>query len=267
MRLRKRVYEILTVTRYGDTPSRVFDAAILMLIGLNVIALSLGTVQSIRQRSPRFFLGFEIFSVVVFTVEYILRLWSCVEDPSYRSPVTGRLRFALTPLALIDLMAILPFYLPFTGLDLRFLRMVRVMRVSRVAKLGRYSQSIRVLKAVAVARKEQLFSTMVLLLIFLIMAASMMYFAENAAQPEAFSSIPAAMWWAATTLTTLGSGDVYPVTTLGKIMAAVMAILGIGMFALPTGILGAGFVEQLERRPRYTNCPQCGAPLEDPDET
>ncbi len=263
MRLRKRVYEILDVAKRGDTASWAFDAAILTLIGLNVIALILGTVESIHQMSPRFFLGFEVFSVAIFTIEYILRLWSCVESPRHQRLVVGRLRFAVTPLALIDLMAIVPFYLPFTGLDLRFLRVVRVMRVFRVAKVGCYSQSLRLLKRVATARKEQLACTVVLLLVLLVMAASMMYFAENSAQPEAFSSIPAAMWWAVATLTTVGYGDVYPVTVLGKVMASVIAVLGIGMFALPTGILGAGFVEELDRGRKPRKCPHCGTRIED----
>lgn len=158
--------------------------------------------------------------------------------------------------------SILPLYLPFTGLDLRFLRVVRMMRVFRLAKVGRYSESIRMLKTVAAARKEQLLCTLVLLVVLLVMAASMMYFAENPAQPETFSSIPAAMWWAVATLTTVGYGDVYPVTVLGKVMASVIAVLGVGMFALPTGILGAGFVEKLDRRRKPTKCPHCGETIE-----
>lgn len=261
MRWCKRVYEILDVAKRGDTVSQAFDIFILTLIGLNVIGLILGTVEGIHKLSPPFFLGFEVLSVIVFTGEYVLRLWSCVEDSRYASGVKGRLRFAVTPLALIDLMAILPFYLPFTGLDLRFLRVVRMMRVFRVAKVGRYSQSLRLLKSVANARKEQLLCTVALLLVLLVMAASLMYFAENAAQPEAFSSIPAAMWWAVATLTTVGYGDVYPVTVLGKVMASTVAVLGIGLFALPTGILGAGFIEELERKRTPKKCPHCGAEL------
>jgi len=256
--MRKRVHEILGIAKPGDTASKVFDVFILALIALNVVALILSSVQDIQRFSPRFFLIFETFSVAVFTVEYGLRLWSCIEAQRFRSPVSGRLRFALTPLALIDLLAILPFYLPFTGLDLRFLRAVRMMRIFRVAKVGRYSQSIRLLKAVADARKEQLICTMFILLILLVMASSMMYFAENPSQPEAFSSIPTSMWWAVMTLTTVGYGDVSPVTALGKVMASIIAVLGIGMFALPTGILGAGFVEELERNKGPKTCPHCG---------
>jgi voltage-gated potassium channel len=161
-------------------------------------------------------------------------------------------------MALIDLVAILPFYLPFARMDLRSMRVVRVMRIFRLAKLGRYSESLQTLQRVFKAKKEQLADTVFILLVLLVMASSLMYFAENHVQPDKFSSIPAAMWWAVSTLTTVGYGDVYPFTTAGKIIASVIAVLGIGMFALPTGILGAGFVEEREQRKRHLRCPHCG---------
>jgi len=258
MNLRKRVDEIVTVAKPGDSLSRAFDVFIVTLIGLNVIALILGSVQSINSLWPGLFTVFEYFSVIVFTVEYVARIWSCVEKPMYSKPVSGRLRFFITPLALIDLLAILPFYLPFTGIYLRFLRILRMMRIFRLAKLGRYSQSLQILHRIVTAKKEQLLCTLFILLLLVIVAASMLYFAENDVQPEVFSSIPAAMWWAVSTLTTVGYGDVYPITTLGKLMASVIAVLGIGMFALPTGIVGAGFVEETDRNRKSITCPHCG---------
>jgi voltage-gated potassium channel len=259
MDLRKRTYEILDVARPHDRPSKAFDIFIITLIGLNVVALILQSVEHIRILCPTLFRYFEVASVVVFSIEYILRLWSCVENPSYTRPISGRVRFAMTPLAIIDLLAVLPFYLPFTGLDLRFLRVVRMMRIFRVAKLGRYSQSVQTLSRVIRARKEQLATSIFVLLLLLVIASSLMYFAENSVQPESFSSIPAAMWWAVATLTTVGYGDVYPVTELGKLVGSIIAILGIGMFALPTGILGAGFVEELQKtKGSPKRCPHCG---------
>jgi voltage-gated potassium channel len=259
MRYRKRVYEILDVAKSGDNLSRGFDIFIITLIALNIIALNLESVESIEVLYPQIFTIFEYISVIIFSIEYSFRIWSCVENQSYKSPIRGRLHFAITPLALIDLFAILPFYIPFVGFDLRFLRVVRLMRIARIAKVGRYSKSIQTLQRVLGAKKEQLVSAVFILLLLLIMASSMMYFAEKDIQPERFSSIPASMWWAVATLTTVGYGDVYPVTQLGKLMASVIAILGIGMFALPTGIIGAGFVEEIERNksePRI--CPKCG---------
>ena len=258
MNLRKRVREIVDVAKPGDSVSKGFDIFIVTLIGLNVVALILESVRSIHAIAPRLFSDFEFVSVMIFSLEYFGRVWSSVEIPKYLKPVSGRLRFMLTPLALVDLLAILPFYLPFTGIDLRFLRVMRMMRIFRVAKLGRYSQSLQMLHRVMTVKKEQLLCSLFILLLLVIIAASMLYYAENGVQPEVFSSIPAAMWWAISTLTTVGYGDVYPVTGLGKLMASVIAVLGIGMFALPTGILGAGFVEEMSQRQKSSQCPHCG---------
>jgi voltage-gated potassium channel len=258
MNLRKRVREIVDVAKPGDSLSRGFDIFIVTLISLNVVALILESVKDIRAISPRLFSIFEFVSVMIFSVEYIGRVWSSVEIPKYQKPISGRLTFMMTPLAVVDLFAILPFYLPFTGLDLRFLRIMRMMRIFRVAKLGRYSQSLQMLQRVITVKKEQLICSLFILLLLVIVAASMLYYAENGVQPEVFSSIPASMWWAISTLTTVGYGDVYPVTGLGKLMASVIAVLGIGMFALPTGILGAGFVEEMSQRQKPSRCPYCG---------
>ena len=138
-----------------------------------------------------------------------------------------------------------------------------MMRIFRVAKIGRYSQSLKLMHRVLSQKKEQLISSVFVLLMLLIIASSMMYFVENRVQPEKFSSIPKTMWWAVATLTTVGYGDVYPITNVGKLIASVIAILGIGMFALPTGILGAGFVEEIDRQRRKgVKCPHCGKEIE-----
>ena len=260
--MKKRVWEILDVAKPGDRASRAFDLFILSLIGLNVVALVLGTVRPVYEVAPALFNGFELFSVAVFTVEYLLRVWSCTASPRFSSPLRGRLRFAVTPLALIDLCAILPFYLPFLGIDLRFVRAVRLTRLFRVMKVARYSEAIRTFGRVFAAKKEELLISVFVMSLLLLFASSVAYFAENEAQPNKFSSIPAAMWWAVSTLTTVGYGDVCPVTALGKVVAAIVAVLGIGMFALPTAILGAGFVEELQsRKRRQTVCPHCGRDL------
>jgi len=242
--MRRRAREILAHTKAADAPSRVFDAFIVGLILLNVAGMVVESVERIHAMAPAWFKAFEYFSVAVFSVEYVLRIWSCVEDPAYASPFWGRVRFAFTPLAIVDALAVLPFYLPFVSVDLRVLRMfrlLRIMRIMRIAKLARYSDSLQMLLRVVKSRKDQLFSAVFILLILLVVAASVMYYAEHDAQPQTFSSIPAAMWWAAATLTTVGYGDACPITQIGKAMASIIAVLGIGMFALPTGILGAGF--------------------------
>ncbi len=260
--LRRRVYRIVSVARDGDAGSRVFDFFILALIGLNLLAVILESVQELQTAYATLFRTFEVVSVAVFSVEYLLRIWTCVEHENYRSPVIGRLRFAMTPLALVDLLAILPFYLTFITADLRMLRILRIFRLLRVAKTVRYSRTLQVFARVLVRSRMELLFTAFVMAVLLLLSACLMYFAENQAQPEAFSSIPAAMWWSIATLTTVGYGDIYPVTGLGKLLASVIAIFGISMFALPTGILGAAFLKEI--RPEHSSgvCPHCGKNLD-----
>jgi len=259
MDIRKRTYKVLEVAEKGDRVSRAFDVFIIGLIALNIVALVVESVEPVRALWPPLFDVFEAVSVALFTAEYVLRVWSCTANREYAQPIAGRLRFAARPLVIVDLLAVLPFYLPFIGMDLRFVRAIRLLRLFRVAKLGRYSQAIRTLGRVLVAKRGELGVTLFVLFLLLLVASCFLYFAEHEDQPEAFASIPAAMWWGVATLTTVGYGDVYPVTVAGKLVAAVVAILGIGMFALPAGILGSGFVEEMQRRKRpITTCPHCG---------
>ena len=264
MPLKQQVHHLLAISTDGDFRSRAVDLGILGLIFLNVVALTLETVAPIHAMHPAAFAWFERISLIIFTIEYVLRLWSCTADARYRSPVLGRLRFVFTPLAIIDLLAILPLFLPLVGLDLRFMRIVRLLRFFRLAKLFRYSRALRLLGRVVMGKREELASIFIVLITLLVIAASLMYFVEHDDQPEKFSSIPQTMWWGVITLTTVGYGDYYPVTGAGKFIAACIAVLGIGMFALPAGLLGAGFVDELQgRKERERHCPHCGHRLED----
>ena len=259
--MKKTVYEILQEAAPGNRVSQIFDIFLISLISLNVVALIVGTVGEIHQVSPEAFQIFEIVSVAIFTVEYLLRIWACTSNPRYRHPVLGRLSFAALPIVFVDLLAILPFYLAliggFQGADLRFLRLIRLL--ARIARLSRYSSGMRTLARVIHAKGNELLTVIVVLLVLLLMASSAMFFAENEAQPGKFSNIPQAMWWSVITLTTVGYGDVFPVTVLGRLLAGLIAILGIGMFALPAGILGSGFVEELRNRTDMPKvCPHCG---------
>ena len=264
--LKRKVYEIVEEPAPGNRVGQIFSIFIISLISLNVAALILGTVEEIHQVSPQAFRTFEITSVAVFTVEYLLRVWSCTADPRYSNPVSGRLRFAASPLALIDLLAILPFYLvaltSLQGLDLRSLRAARLF--ARVARLSRYSAGMRTLARVIHNTRGELFTVIMVLSLLLLLTSSLMFFAENNAQPDKFANIPNAMWWSIITLTTVGYGDVFPVTAAGRLLAGIMAIVGIGLFALPAGILGSGFVEEVRRRtngPRI--CPHCNREIEE----
>jgi len=258
MNIRKRTWEIVEAAQAGDKTSRTFEIAILVLIFLNVIAVIVGSVESIQEHWGVLLYKFEIFSVAVFTLEYIARLWSCTADARFKGRIRGRIHQAFQAMSLIDLLAILPFYLPFLGVDLRSLRVLRLLRILRIAKAGRYYSSLKLIKHVCQEKKEELVLTSALMGTLLVASSSVLYYCENTVQPEAFSSIPATMWWAVATLTTVGYGDMYPVTVLGKFFAGIIAIIGIGMFALPTGILGAGFVEAIQSEKRAQACPHCG---------
>jgi len=263
MNIKKRIYEILEVAQPNDSLSRYYDIFIIFLISANVIALIIGSVHEIYQISPAFFEWFEKISIFIFTIEYILRVWSSTENQKYNSLFVGRIRFIFSPLPLIDLWAFLPFYLPFLGIDLRSIRVIRLLRFFRVAKFARYSNALQIMGKVIKAKKSELVTSMIFLFFLLIISSTLMYFIENEKQPDKFSSIPAAMWWSVATLTTVGYGDVCPVTGLGKIMASIISILGIGMFALPTGILGAGFVEVIQKdKTKAKYCPHCGKFIE-----
>ncbi len=263
---KSRIYEILNGDPTRDVYTRIFHVFIITLILLNVFSVILVTVESLSSRYGTLFKAFEVFSVSVFTIEYFLRLWSCTVDNKFHGAMKGRARFAVTPFAIIDLMAILPFYLPmFLPLDLRFIRALRLFRLFRILKMGRYSESLRTLGNVLKEEKEELLIAVFVVLILLVVASSLMYFIENAAQPSAFSSIPAAMWWSVATLTTVGYGDIYPVTPMGKFLGALIAILGIGMIALPAGILTTGFAKEIQKKhEKKAICPHCGKDLSKP---
>jgi voltage-gated potassium channel len=241
--------------------AKTFHTFMLTLILLNVAAVMLATVPILHSTYIRVFSWFEIFSVAIFTLEYLLRLWVCPLDNRYSKPFLGQIRFLFTPMALIDLLAILPFYLPLVlSIDMRFVRIIWLFRIFRIFKLGRYSDAYRLIARVFINKIEYLGISLVFVASLLVVSSSLMFFAENSAQPEVFSSIPAAMWWAIITLTTVGYGDIYPVTLCGKLLSGVLAILGIGLFALPAGILATGFSEELSKRNarECLVCPHCG---------
>ncbi|MBC7981348.1 MAG: ion transporter [Armatimonadetes bacterium] len=258
MSLRIRTWEIVEAPKRGDTTSRIYDIVLLGLIFLNVIAVIVGTVQSIELRWGAVLEVLEVVSVIVFTFDYLARLWSCTVDYRYTGRIRGRFRLALQPMSIIDLISILPFYLPFVGIDLRFLRVLRLLRIFRIAKIGRYYSSLNVIQHVIKGKKEELLLSLVIMGILMVVSSSALYYCENSAQPEVFSSIPATMWWSVETLSTVGYGDMFPMTIPGKLCASVTSMLGIGMFALPTGILGAGFVEEIRKKNGNRGCPHCG---------
>ena len=280
--LKQRVHDLVEVTpdETGRRHFDWFDLSLAVLIVLNVVAVMLETVASLEQRYHHLFAAFEVFSVVVFTIEYVLRLWACTVDPEFAHPVRGRLRYATRPLAIVDLLAILPSLLPFFWVDFRFIRVLRLMRLLRVLKLGHYSEAVTLLGNVLRSRSPELAVMLIVLCMLLVLSSGAMFYAENEQQPDTFSSIPASMWWAVITLTTIGYGDAYPVTAVGKVIGGVIAVMGIGIVALPTAIIATGFAEEVQKRrkarhdakhglkptegshPGGAACPHCGKPIE-----
>ena len=227
--------------RNADGP-RLLEIALIALISLNVGAVILETVGPVYARWQFAFDLFERVSLLVFTAEYLARLWVAPENPEVQS----RRKWASSPLAIVDLLAILPAVLGMLfPLDLRILRTLRMLRL---LKLTRYSPALGMLLAVFEEEAGAFLAGFFILVLMLIFASSGAWLAEHEAQPEAFGSIPSAMWWAVATLTTVGYGDVTPVTVAGKIFGAIITIVGIGMAALPAGIIASGLNDQLHRR-------------------
>lgn len=263
IRIRQRLYEIIEAAKPGDRASRIFDLFLVVIIVLNVCAVVVSTVPSISGCIQRFLDWFEIVSVILFSIEYLLRIWTAVQSSRFRDPIAGRIKYVFSPIALIDLLAILPFYLPLLiPIDLRFLRALRLFRLLRLLKMGRYSTAMQTVSAVMKKKRYELVMTFMILSVLLVISSGLMYFVENETQPDKFGSIPETMWWSICTLTTVGYGDVFPVTPLGKLCAGFIALLGIGMFALPAGILASGFDQELTGKGRRKlKCPQCQASL------
>jgi len=263
-RLRHRVFQVLEEPASSDYVGRFVQGFLITIICVNVAAMMLSTVAGVAEAYAPWFWAIEVFSVIVFSAEYVLRLWVITRRPRFQRPVLGRLRYGVTPLALVDLAAVLPFYLPMLlPMNLLFIRVLRLMRLVRLLKIGRYSESLQTLGWVLRERKGELVAALMILLVLLVVTSSLMYQVEHEKQPEVFSNVFAAMWWSVATLTTVGYGDAYPITPLGKVLGGAIAILGIGLFALPAGILGSGFVERMNRKKGQRLCPHCGRNLDE----
>jgi voltage-gated potassium channel len=246
--IRRRVYFALEGGHAGGMLGSIIEFGLIALIIANVIAFTLQSEPPVRRAFPEFFADFEGVSIAVFTIEYLARLWCAPEDPLFRGGAfLGRVRFALWPMMIIDFLAFAPGYValfvPF--FDLRFLRLIRLLRLLKIA---RYSPALSTLAQVIVDERRALVGTLLLELCAMVFAAATMHAVEGRVMPQAFGTIPDAMWWAIETLTTVGYGDVVPVTGLGRVVAGVTMIVGVGLLALPVGIVATGFVNTIHRR-------------------
>ncbi len=263
----RRVYEILEPARPGDVESKFFDVALIALIVFGSAVAVLATVEEIAVRYEHLLWALEALLVVVFTQEYVLRLWSCTADERYKRPFWGRIKWATSPLGVVDLAAFLPWYvfLFFPGSGVAQLALL--FRLLRLFKLFRYSEALQTLAMVVRRKREELAVVLAAVLVLLVIVSSVMYLVERDAQPDVFSSVPAALWWGVVTLTTVGYGDIYPVTVAGRVLAGAMAVLGIGFIALPAGILASGFAEEVRKKHGDNQiCPHCGKDVTRPAE-
>jgi voltage-gated potassium channel len=256
--MKKKVRDFINYNKY-------FIKFIYALIVLNVLTLILESYKELSDNYGIFFYAFEIFSVAIFTLEYLIRIW--VSDKT-KEDKKERINFAFSTLGIIDLIAIIPFYLPFIfPFDLRIVRILRLFRLLRIFKLSRYSKSLKTIQYIFKETKAELSITVFVTFVLMILSSTLMYYIEHDAQPEKFASIGDAVWWAVATLTTVGYGDVYPVTALGKVLSGIIALIGIGFVALPTGIISSAFIEKIQAEKKSKKgkkaknkdcCPTCG---------
>lgn len=256
---KKRVFLLLDPEKGGTVADRFVNSFIIGLILVNTATVIVETVQAIYEPNKKIFWWIDFLSVAIFTIEYLLRVWSCTCNSKYAHPVFGRIKYIFSVGGIIDLLAILPFYLPLFGsFDLRFLRMLRLLRFARFFKLGRYMNAKSVIINVIRSKREELILSFLIIIFLITVAACLMFYIEHDAQPGKFSSIPETMSDIVTFIT-VGYGDAYPATTLGKILSDFISLLGIGMFALPTGILASGFTTEFKKfKHEKTICPHCG---------
>ena len=246
--IKKRTSELLSKGNITDKPSQYVDMALFILILLNVIAVCLESVQNIGNEYKKPFYYFEMFSVFIFGIEYLLRVWSAParEDLGENSNFIKRLKYIFSFTGLVDFIAIIPSIITiFGGLDLRWLR---VLRLLRLLKISNYSSAIEDFFSAIMADWRSFTAALYLVLVALFLSSALMYIAENESQPDKFSSIPETMWWSLITLTTVGYGDVSPITPFGKIIGAFTAIMGVCTVALLTGIVASAFANQRAQR-------------------
>ncbi len=264
--IKTRIFELVQKGSHGQKTNLIFDYSILTLIVLSIGSIILESIPEINKEFGNQLRAFNIFTVVVFSIEYLLRLYVCDLTHPTDNKVKSVLKFIFSGYGLIDLLAILPFYIPMLiKVDLRFLRVLRLTRVLRILKVNRYNNSLILIWTVIKEKRSELAVTGFVTLLLLIFASFIMYYVEGPSQPEAFPNILSAMWWAVATLTTVGYGDIYPITGLGRMLSGFIALLGIGIVALPTGIISAGFISKIDSSKTEIDikkCPHCGEVIE-----
>jgi voltage-gated potassium channel len=260
--MKKRIYNLVEKGAHGSKINLIFDYFIVALIILNVIAVALDTLTGVNAGLLQFLRIFEIFSIIIFTIEFLMRVYvSDITHPA-RNKFFSACKFIFSPYGLIDILAILPFYIPFIiKVDLRFLRVLRLVRFFRIFKISRYNSTLKLFWDVFREKKAEIQMTFFIATLLILVSAFTMYHVENPVQPDKFTNIFKSLWWTVATLTSIGNQDIAPITVLGKIISGLMSVMGIGLIALPTGIISAGFIEKIDKNKSQKKkevCPHCG---------
>ncbi|MBS1730369.1 MAG: ion transporter [Bacteroidetes bacterium] len=260
---KKKVYLLLDPDKDASAAHHLINDFIIALILLSTLSVVLETVEKIYEPYKTVFKLVEVFSIIIFSIEYLCRVWSCTCNEKYAHPFWGRLKFIFSLGGLIDLLAIMPFYIPLFGnFDFRFIRLLRLLRLTRFFKLGKYMHAKGVIFNAVRSKKEELVFSFIITISLIFVASCLMYFIEHQAQPGKFSSIPETMSIIVTFIT-VGYGDTYPLTVMGKILMDCISLLGIALFALPAGILASGFIAEFKKFKNQKNiCPHCGQEIE-----
>jgi len=255
LKRQKHIFEIIEVGNDIDYPSRIYDYVNALSIILNITASIMYTFSEIRAAWGAQLLLVEQVTVAFFLVDYCLRVWTARFLYPEFSEITARKKYVFSFMGIVDLLSFLPYYLPiFFPSGAAVFRMVRIVRIFRLFKINAYYDSLNVISEVIAGKRQQLLSSVFIILILMVASSLCMYSLEHEAQPEVFTNAFSGIWWAASTLLTVGYGDIYPITTVGKILGIVITFLGVGMVAIPTGIISAGFVEQysnIKKRTEY----------------
>lgn len=266
--LEHRIYNLIREDDVNSFHADLVDGFLMFLVITSVVVAFLSTFE-LSDKAVQVLGILETTFVVIFSIEYVLRMWTSELMYPKLPAWKARLRYAFSPMAIIDLLSILPFYLPLTRMSVGILKSVRLVRVLRIFKINRYTSALTLIGRVLKTRATQLLSSILVIFVLIFIAAMLMYDVEHKAQPEVFNNALSAMWWAMSTITTVGYGDIYPITSFGRVISGVITFLGIGLTAIPTGIISAGFIEQSKiiKSNKSLNsqdvCPCCGVPLKD----
>ena len=270
-RLKWRMYDVVRDDGEYNRVNSIISSIIMILIVINVFVIILETFD-FPDWAMTVFYYIEFVSVIVFTVEYLLRPWTSTCKYPDMNPFRARLKYARSFMAVIDILAVLPFYLPFAvPVNLMVLRMLRLLRLLRIMKMNRYTNALTSIKDVLIKQAPQLVSSMSAVLMMMVLASLLVYSVEHDAQPHVFENAFSGLWWAMATLTTVGYGDITPITWLGKLLGAIIALLGIGLVAVPTGIISAGFIDSMTKANEAEKeaakeakhfCPYCGKKID-----